>query len=96
MDVVFETFEYSKFQDVNETIATTWLSIFIVEIHMKKQHKAQFGISPFAAVQRRGWPAGRIFAALMRRCKRMIWPQKRCFFVLSRRTIDVSAIMVQY
>ena len=45
MDGVFETFEYSKFQDVNETIATTWLSIFIVEIHMKKQHKAQFGMS---------------------------------------------------
>lgn len=45
MDGFFETFEYSKFQDVNETIAAAWLSIFIVEIHIKKQHKAQFGMS---------------------------------------------------
>ncbi|MGK5022125.1 hypothetical protein [Janthinobacterium lividum] len=43
MDGAFENFEYSKFQDVHQTIAATCLSIFIAPAHMKKQHIASFG-----------------------------------------------------
>jgi hypothetical protein len=62
MDGVFENFEYSKFQDVNETIATTWLSIFIVATHIKKQHKAQSGIFPLLRWWCHGWFLSRMSA----------------------------------
>ncbi|MDO8042518.1 hypothetical protein [Janthinobacterium sp. SUN137] len=62
MDGIFEIFEYSKFQDVNETIVAACLSIFIARTHMKKQHTAELGyfFLPERCCHIRG--AGRIFA----------------------------------
>ncbi|MCC7701706.1 hypothetical protein IGS59_05595 [Janthinobacterium sp. GW460P] len=65
MDGVFEIIDYSKFQDVNETIAMTWLSIFIAAMHIKKQHKAQFAASPFSA----GRTMGAAKAACLLTCR---------------------------